>query len=96
MPDAEVLRTPASANQGGDSDVPDQRGLRGRPVRPLTLSDDEWMSYLATIVGPCICFTIGDDCDEDGDPGCRYCQSLDPEWPCPGEDPAAYPEVVRG
>lgn len=32
----------------------------------------------------CTCVP-GEGCDEEGDPGCAYCRSLDCEWPCPAE-----------
>jgi hypothetical protein len=32
----------------------------------------------------CTCRPEG--CDEEGDPGCAYCRSLDSEWPCPAEE----------
>ena len=32
----------------------------------------------------CTCVP-GEGCDEEGDPGCAYCRSIDSEWPCPAE-----------
>ena len=34
---------------------------------------------------PCTC-TPGEGCDAEGDPGCGYCQRIDPEWPCPADE----------
>lgn len=33
----------------------------------------------------CTC-KVGEGCDEEGEPGCAYCRSIDCEWPCPAED----------
>jgi hypothetical protein len=53
-------------------------------------------------VDPPVCTCMpGEGCDAEGDPGCRYCQVIDPEWPCPAdaEDDAepttATPETGR-
>ena len=36
---------------------------------------------LVRVYGRCTC--PSDGCDAEGDPGCAYCQHIDPEWPCP-------------
>lgn len=34
--------------------------------------------------GECTCVP-GEGCDQDGDPGCAYCQLAYPELPCPAD-----------
>ena len=50
--------------------------------RPLTEAD-------------CTCL-VGEGCDEEGDPGCAYCQELDSEWPCPADDGRKTPNSEGG
>lgn len=33
----------------------------------------------------CTCVP-GEGCDEEGDPGCAYCQTIDHEEPCPADE----------
>jgi len=40
----------------------------------------------------CICTPWG-GCDEEGDPGCAYCQALDGELPCPADIAAMEDEA---
>jgi hypothetical protein len=40
----------------------------------------------------CTCRTDG--CDEEGEPGCTYCQKADQEEPCPA-DPTTYESLLQ-
>lgn len=42
------------------------------------------LDRLLESMGYCTCVP-GEGCDAEGDPGCLYCQHIDPEWPCPAD-----------
>ena len=48
--------------------------------------EDELAPGVGSALDPrdCTC-RPGEGCDQEGDPGCRYCQLVDQEWPCPAE-----------
>jgi hypothetical protein len=64
------------------------------------VSDDDDYRARVALWGPCVCdgITCVSEADDDTGPWfsrfCRLCHYLDPEWPCPAEDDADYPDVV--
>lgn len=54
---------------------------------------------MVAIYGGCVCNDIscyGDIDDCGAEDGCLLCHHLDPEWPCPAEEDADYPEAMQG
>ena len=55
----------------------------------LVMADNRiraWRAAMSDVLSEADCTCVpGEGCDEEGDPGCAYCRSIDCEWPCPAE-----------
>lgn len=69
--------------------------VEGARIGPMMGSEETYRRALIAAYGRCTC--PSDCCDAEGEPGCGFCQHLDPEWPCPHDPENGWPkDVVAG